>query len=255
MTQKFNIRFLPFLVIPAVASLLLLGSAHYVVGQDGGGGGGGGAGVGGGDGDGDAGQVPVLDNGNDGAATGGGGGTTGGADGEIDSVEPIRLEFEIPDRRNQGFVGATAPGIEDINTNESGFVGPLTGDPDGENAEGRFIGGGTNAGIGNRTATTSSAELQENGFSVQRRGIRTRLRPAFAAPTVPSIVAERRFQSRMTRQPVVRQFGQGVTISIGNKTAVMSGFVSSTSEREIIKRQLRLEPGVYKIEDRTVIAK
>jgi len=255
MTQKFNIRFLPFLVIPAVASLLLLGSAQAVFAQDGGGGGAVGGGFGGGAGDGDAGQVPALDGDDGNAAAGGGGGTGGTGDGEIDSVEPIRLEFEIPDRRNQGFVGATAPGIDDAASPESGFVGPITDDPTGDDAEGRFIGGGTNAGIGNRTATTSSAELQENGFSVQRRGIRTRLRPAFAAPTIPSFVAERRFQSRMTRQPVVSQFGQGVTISIGNKTAVMSGFVRSTSEREIIKRQLRLEPGVYKIDDRTVVTR
>lgn len=257
MTQKFNIRLLPFWLVPVVASLILLGSVHTADAQVGGGPGGGGAD--GGAGDGDGGQVPpVVDNGDGGApATGGGGGGGGGgtADGEIDSVEPTRLEFDIPDRRNQGFVGATAPGLDDAAAPQSAFVGPITDAPTGDDAEGRFIGGGTNAGVGNRTATTSTAELQENGFTVQRRGIRTRLRPAFAAPSVPNFVAERRFQSRMTRQPVVSQFGQGVRISIGNKTAVMSGFVNSRSEREIIKRQLRLEPGVYKIDDRTVVAR
>lgn len=171
-------------------------------------------------------------------------------DGEIDEVEPLRLTREILDRRNQGFVGPTAPGIE-----EEGFIGPRTGDPDSEVAEGRFIGGGTNDGLGQRTGTTTSRDLQENGFTVQRRGIRSRLRPAFAAPRTPAYVTERRFQNRMTRQPVVRNFGQGVTVTVSNRTAVLTGVVSSNAEREIIKRQLRLEPGVYGIEDRTTTAR
>jgi len=231
MIREFNLRSLPFLVAAMVACLLF-GSANMAYGQ------------------GDIPDIPdqQQDGGNTGNANGG---SDEAADGQIDAVEPTRLEFEIPDRRNQGFVGATAPGIADAGNETQSFVGPLTDEPDGEVAEGRSIGGDTNAGIGNRTATNSSVQLQENGFTIQRQSIRTRLRPAFAAPRTPSYVAERRFQSRMTRQPVVRQFGQGVTVSIANRTAVLTGVVRSNAEREIIKRQLRLEPGVYSIDDRT----
>ena len=58
MTQKFNIRLLPFWLVPVVASLILLGSVHTADAQVGGGPGGGGAD--GGAGDGDGGQVPPV---------------------------------------------------------------------------------------------------------------------------------------------------------------------------------------------------
>ena len=50
-------------------------------------------------------------------AGGGGGDIAGG--GDLETVEPIRLGFDIEDVRNQGFVGPAAPTIE-----ENGFVGP-----------------------------------------------------------------------------------------------------------------------------------
>ena len=184
--------------------------------------------------------------------TGNTGGDGIGGDGELEEIEPIRLIREIEDRRNQGFVGPTAPGIVD-----TGFMGPQTGEPDGDVAEGRFVGGGTNEGLGFRSATASTppAPLDQNGFIVQRRSMRSRLRPSFAAPSTPSFVTAQRFQSRMTRQPVVRNFAQGVTISVANRTAVLSGVVNSNAERSIIKRQLMLEPGVYRIDDRTTVAR
>ena len=245
MFRAFNFSQLHLLVIPAVVFLLLIGSGETTFAQVDGGGlppapvpaG-------------DGGVPPVADGGGDGAtgADGVGGGTD--SDGMIEAVEPVRLEFDIPDRRNQGFVGQTASGINDI-----GFVGPQTGDPDTTDgiAEGRFIGGEVNADLGNRSATQSTP-LQENGFTVQRRGIRSRMRPAFAAPQLSGAVTTSRFISRMTRQPVVRQMGQGISVSISNRTAVLTGVMTSNAEREIIKRQLRLEPGVYRIDDRTTIA-
>jgi len=223
--------------------------------QIGGGGGGGGDAGGGGV---DFGDQGFVDDGGadqgDGGADGGGGQITGG---EQQEVEPIRLTREIEDRRNQGFVGPTAPYIE-----ANGFIGPLTGDPDNESnpEDGRFVGGGVNDGRGDRAASESSVLLdrgftpEENGFTVERRSIRTRLRPAFAAPRRSGAVTGARFQARMTRQPVVRNFGQGVSISVSNRTAVLTGQVGSQAEKEIIKRQLRLEPGVYRIDDRTTIA-
>ena len=165
-------------------------------------------------------------------------------------VEPLRLEFEIEDRRNQGFVGPTAPGIEEL-----GFVGPANPNNTlGGLGEDRFVGGGTNAGLGGRAATTPNAQLQENGFTVVRQGIRARLRPSFSSPQMPSAVVESRFQSRMSRQPVVRNLGTGMSVRMNGRTAVLSGVVGSEAERQIMKRQLRLEPGVYRIEDNTTIS-
>lgn len=195
------------------------------------------------------------DTGIDGGVDGGGvdagidgGGGGGGADG-FAGVDPTTLDVAIEDQRNQGFVGATAEGIQ-----TNGFIGPIGQDtiiPIGDN---RSIGGGVNDGLGQRDSNESSVLIDENGFSVERRGIRARLRPAFAAPSTPSFVTVSRFQSRIARQPVVRNFGQGVSISVSNRRAVLTGQVRSQAEREIIKRQLRLEPGVYGIDDRTTIA-
>ena len=247
MFRAFNLHQLPLLVIPAVVFLIVIGSGDATFAQVFDGGGtppvvtDGGAPVGG---DGAGAAVDGA-----GAGTGGTGGTD--SDGMIEAVEPVRLEFDIPDRRNQGFVGSTAAGID-----SRGFVGPQTTDPDTADgiAEGRFIGGNVNVDLGNRPATQATP-LQENGFTVQRRGMRSRMRPAFAAPQMSGAVTTSRFVSRMTRQPVVRQFGQGVSMTISNRTAVLTGVMTSNAEREIIKRQLRLEPGVYRIEDRTTNAR
>ncbi len=197
------------------------------------------------------GNIPITDPGLQDQGDTGNTNTGGGeGDGEIDSVDPIRLGFDIEDMRNQGFVGPTAP-----YTAENGFVGPPSDNNQlGGLAEERFTGGGTNSDLGNRSATTTSRNLQENGFTVIRKSIRSRLRPAFAAPSTPGFVAVSRFQSRMLRQPVVRNFGSGINVTISNRTAVLTGTVRTEAERQIIKRQLRLEPGVYRIEDRTKVA-
>ena len=185
-----------------------------------------------------------------GAAGAGGGGAVGAADGQIEPIEPDRITFDIIDERNQGFVGSTAEIIS-----QNGFIGtPSQGGPNLAE-EGRSDGGGINAGRGVRTATASGVQVQENGFVVQRQGLRSRLRPSFAAPATPGRVAERRFQSRMARQPVVQSMGQGINITVTNRVAIMRGVVSSEAERQIVKRQLRLEPGVYGIDDQTSLAR
>lgn len=236
-----------------LAAFLLCFSADNCLAQ-GGGGGQGGGGQGGG-------QVPTIpDTGNIGNQGGGGvdtGGDTGDAadgggtetDGVLDTVEPFTLEFDIEDRRNQGFVGATAEQIS-----AQGFVGPPSQTTGPALTEDSTIGGNVNSGLGQRNATTSNATLQENGFTVQRQGIRSRLVPSFAAPRTPGFVAASRFQARIVRQPVVSQMAQGIRVSVSNRTATMTGFAASQAQRDIIKRQLRLEPGVYKIVDQTKIA-
>ena len=249
---------LKLILLPIVAGLLLVSLQGTVAAQPGGGGGTGGGNGGqfdqGGFDDFDPnafqnqGFDPTAQQDTGQQDTAGGGGET--SDGEIEQVEPFRLNFEIEDRRNQGFVGPTAEVI-----NAQGFVGPPSESTQLPLGEDRSIGGTVNAGRGSRTATTSSRVLQENGFTVQRQGMRSRLRPAFAAPRTPGYIAESRFQSRMVRQPVVRTMGLGITVTVNNRTAILTGTVGSEAERQIIKRQLRLEPGVYGIDDRTSISR
>lgn len=233
-----------FLAALLVATTAFTDSARA---QQGGGGGGGGGGVGGG--------VPALpqqpttpvpDNGGGNDAAAGGGG--GASDGTLETVDPFRLEFNIEERRNQGFVGPTAQIM-----NERGFIGTPSEQSALPLAEDRSIGGGVNNGLGVRGAPNSSINNQENGFTVQRQNLRARLRPAFAFPQTPNYVVASRFQNRIARQPVVQQMGQGVKISIANKTATLTGSVSSDAERQIMIRQLRLEPGIYKIVDQTFV--
>jgi hypothetical protein len=255
--SRFKLILLPVLVVLLLFSLQGTTAAQGTPGGGGGNGGGNGGPFDPGEFDGTN-PNPFQDQGFDptaqqdqagGTGTGGGGGADTG-DGELEQVEPFRLNFEIEDLRNQGFVGPTAEVI-----NAQGFVGPPSESTQLPLGEDRSIGGTINAGRGSRTATTSSRVLQENGFTVQRQGIRSRLRPAFAAPKTPGYVAESRFQSRMVRQPVVRTMGLGITVTVNNRTAVLTGTVGSEAERQIIKRQLRLEPGVYGIDDRTSIAR
>lgn len=194
-------------------------------------------------------QIP--DAGGDAVGGGAGGGSTA-SDGTLETVDPFRLEFNIEERRNQGFVGPTAQII-----NESGFIGTPSEQSALPLAEGRSIGGTVNDGRGVRAAPNSSVgttiNSQQNGFTVQRQGIRAKLRPDFLAPQTPNYVIESRFQNRIARQPVVQRMGQGVMISVANKTATLTGSVSSDAERKIMIRQLRLEPGIYKIVDQTSV--
>lgn len=226
-SQRMTSR-LPFFLLALVGALCLL-SGSAVAQLDGGG------------------TIEDLQNLQDAGDTGDG--STGGGDGELDTVEPVRIGLEIENVRNQGFVGPSAPLLED-----NGFVGPASeNNPLDGIGEGRFAGGGVNEGLGGRTATTSSAELQDNGFTVVRQSLRAKLVPAFATRQTPGWVAESRFHSRISRQPVVRDLGAGVTVTVRNRRAILSGAFHSEAERDVIKRQLRLEPGIYGIDDQTSI--
>ena len=257
-----SLRFVRWSIQVAALVLLFCCCSDHCFAQGGAGGGGGGGGQGGQGGQ-VGGQIPTVpttgdfgDQGVGGAGNVGtdtGTGTDGGGtetDGVLDTVEPFTLEFDIEDRRNQGFVGATAEQIS-----AQGFVGSPSQVTGPELAEERTIGGNVNNGRGQRNATNSNATLQENGFTVQRQGIRSRLVPSFSAPRTPGFVAASRFQARIVRQPVVSQMAQGITVSVSNRTATMTGVAASQAQREIVKRQLRLEPGVYQIVDQTKITR
>ena len=190
-------------------------------------------------------------------------------------VEPVELELggDVEDTRNQGFVGATADRVQEL-----GFVGAsseTSGPPlsdgatfgggvnnSGTQAGGggggnQFQGGGFNGGFGGQNQLGGGTQ---NGFQVIRRNLRANLVPRFEVAPVSNEQTAVRFQSRIARQPVPRssvQNGAGlsmqgspissVNVEVENRTAVLTGYVGSPSERDRWERQLRLEPGVDKI--------
>lgn len=180
-------------------------------------------------------------------------------------VDPRVLDLggDREDVRNQGFVGATAD-----RSQEQGFVGAATSSSGPPLADGATFGGGVNGGTsgglgGNRGNFAAGGGFGQGGFGQQgfgassqngvqviRRNLRGRLVPRFSSPVVSSNQLSERFLQRLSRQPSTAATGGDIRISIENKTATLTGFVDSTEQRDQIERQLRLEPGVYQIENR-----
>jgi len=207
-----------------------------------------------------------TDGGNGDFDNGGGLGTGGdnssndsGAFGDDAEFGQVLGGEDTVDERNQGFVGSTGTRIQ-----ENGFIGPpgeSTGPP---LADGATFGGGTNdvgtagggGGGGNQNRNTGFGGVtgQVKGFEVFRSNVRANLRPKFSSPQVSNYQIVDRFQSRIRRLPDMNTDGSGVQISISNRTATIAGYVRSAEESNRIERQLRLEPGVYKIDNQTRIA-
>ena len=200
---------------------------------------------------GDAGQVPVQQA--DPSERGGnvsGVGEGVGDLGQTVQLDPFNVE-PIDDLRNQGFVGVTASRIQD-----KGFIGrpgELIAPP---LAEGAFeagtgvnessnpvvsIGGGN---IGGQGAGFSPAQ---EGVVITRRGMRSRVQASFYAPQIPAQQITSRFANRISLQPGPQTPTRNYTINVQNRTAVLNGSVNTRAESERLERQLRLEPGVYKI--------
>lgn len=225
---------------------------------------GGGGGIGGGvpvDGGGNVGGDFA---GNDAGNIGNDGGNDGGNFGDDAGFGEVLGGAATSDQRNQGFVGSTGTQIQ-----ESGFVGPpgeTTGPPlaDGANFGGGVNdvslanggGGGNNAARGNNRNTGFGITGQQGivkGFEVLRSSVRANLRPQFASPTVTPVQIQNRFQQTIRRLPSMTTDGNGVTISIVGTTATITGVVGSESESNRIQRQLRLQPGVYRIDNQTQV--
>ena len=233
------------------------GGGGAVDGGNGGGTGGGGTGGGvGGGGDGGDGGGAVNNN----FLGGGGAGTTDGGE-NVNLDGAAELDFGgVPDMRNQGFVGATAPGIT-----ENGFVGAGS-QTFGELAEGATFGGGVNdsatssipSGSGGGGAGGGGAggfNGANAGGSVIRSNLRTRLRPAFAAPSIPPRVVEGNFNSNLARQPTAQSLVGRYQVRIENKTAIVTGVVDTQADADRLIRQLRLQPGVYGIVSQLQVAR
>ena len=194
-------------------------------------------------------QEPVTDTGNQGS--GETGNISDSGDGSLDLSESLDIGF-LDDTRNQGFIGATAPGIQ-----ERGFVGAASDNSGPALAEGATFGGGVNdtvGGGGGGGARGNAGQGQgfgaaqdQNGFTVIRRSLRAQLRPRYDVKRVAPDVISSRFNNRFYRLPESDQFAGKFSISIENRTATIDGAVRSQEESDRIVRQLRLEPGVYKI--------
>ena len=85
--------------------------------------------------------------------------------------------------------------------------------------------------------------------------MRTRLRPAFAAPSIPSRVVEGNFNSNLARQPTAQSLVGRYQVRIENKTAIVTGVVDTQADADRLIRQLRLQPGVYGIVSQLQVAR
>lgn len=240
-----------WILAAAFSTLILFSTSVSTQAQD----------VGGGDGGGQVG---------DGGTVGGGANQTGGQTATLRGNDGIvgderNVEIEISDDvRNQGFVGATATSILNGRTSSDahalernpGFVGsasdssgpPLT---DGANFGGGNVnqgstfggGGGQGGGRGGFGGATQGQVI------VPRRSVRAQLRPSFYSPRPTSQVVSQRFNNHFLRQPGTQNLNGRYTITIQNRTATINGSVPNRFENERLMRQLRLQPGVYNIQN------
>jgi hypothetical protein len=205
-------------------------------------------------------------------------GTTGGTSGggaASNSSQPLNLDNQLNitpttptavDERNQGFIG---PNAQQIIT--QGFVGASTQLSGAQPADGTSFGGGVNTqgagaggGVGGSQglrATGAAGGLGRNamgglgGFgggatAGVRRNVRNRLVNQVQVNRVPAAEVAQRFTTRLDRIPLAVNAGNDVKIALENGTAVLIGSVPSSEAASRIERQLRLEPGVYKIDNR-----
>ncbi|MFT5304158.1 MAG: hypothetical protein ACI87E_002650 [Mariniblastus sp.] len=207
-------------------------------------------------------QVHAQVDGTGGATTGGDvgtdttGNTTNAPDASIGEgrggVGDIGGSIDIettPDQRNQGFIGQTAEGIQSL-----GFIG-RPGEISGPGlSDDATLGGGVNDSIQNNFNIGSNNAGAQNGFSVTRRNVRARIRPRFYAPQRSPNQVVSQFQNRFISQPGSTIAPESYTIRVENKTAFLSGAVRNQAESQRLVRQLRLEPGVYKIDNQLQVA-
>lgn len=187
-----------------------------------------------------------------GGQTGGQGANVGATNANVtldDGTVDLDTDLDItslPDQRNQGFVGSRADRII-----SQGFIGAssvLSGPGLSEDAT---FGGGVN-GNGAQAITGGGGGGgggggQQIGFTITRRGIRARLRPVFAFPQISAQQVVHRFDDHLSRQPLARDLVGQYSITIEQRTATLKGSVKTRGDADRLVRQLRLEPGVYKI--------
>ena len=133
-----------------------------------------------------------------------------------------------------GFVGSTAEAVGGPASTGGGGTGGGT-----RGGGGGFRGGGNGQ--------------NPNGLTINRdRQIRSRLVASFNPRPNTARQMTSRFSRRVAAMPRIRDAGS-VNVSIQNGTAVLTGTVRDARQAEAIERQLRLEPGVNRIENRTKV--
>lgn len=176
--------------------------------------------------------------------------STSGGDGIIDPTTN-NVDIELSENtRNQGFVGATAPGIS--TESDAGFVGAVSEQSGPDLVEDASFGGGVNNVA--PVVPVLGANGEVNSFSVVRKSIRARLVPNFYAPATPGNQVSTRFQNRLSRQPGSQFSGSSYSVTVSDRTAYIRGSVNSTADSQRLERQLRLEPGVYQIVNELSVA-
>jgi len=181
---------------------------------------------------------------------GGGGGTA-----NIEGAADLDFGGSTEDNRNQGFIGATSDRVT-ANT----FVGS-TSQTFGALAEEGTFGGGVNAGtafsipgggggggVGGNAGGGGGAAggfTGTNSGSVFRSNMRTRLRPAFAAPVISPRATEYNFNNQLARQPSAQSLVGRYQVSMQNGIVTVTGVVDSRADADRLIRQLRLQPGIY----------
>ncbi len=182
-------------------------------------------------------------------------------DGDVDPVDAVKLETS-DDTRNQGFVGSTATRVT-----EFGFVGASSETSGPPLAEGATFGGGVNTGgaaggAGGGRGAAGGGQIgqgfggagTQNGFSVTRQSLRARLVPSFSAPVVSSAEVADRFNASFARLPESLIMSGQYQVSVNNRTATITGFVPTRADSDRLVRQLRLQPGIYKIDNQLQVA-
>ncbi len=165
-------------------------------------------------------------------------------------------QFEFEEITN-AYVGSTAATI-----GEDGFVGSLQQDMTGQT--GGTGGGGTTGGAsGLRNSGAGqglNAGLGGIGGSqfvqqIPRGGVRARLVNGMGSVRPEGQFVRQRVESRLMRTPVMQTTSlAGISISIDNGTATLTGVASSRDAADRLVRQLRLEPGVYRIDNLLTVA-
>ncbi len=185
--------------------------------------------------------------------------TTGGEAPDISIGDQVTIDLS-ENTRNQGFVGALAPNIVD-----RGFVGAASDLTGPALAEGASFGGGVNgtggAGGGRATAAAGGRGGQQAGFgaalnsgvTVTRRSLRSRVRPVFTAPALPAAEVSSRFSNTFYRLPKALDFSGQFNVSVENRTAIITGSVATEADADSLVRQLRLQPGIYQIDNQLKI--
>ncbi len=83
----------------------------------------------------------------------------------------------------------------------------------------------------------------------QQRSVRTRLSSGIQVTPLAASSVGNSVNSRLASMPTTSRF-TGINVQMDGRTAILTGLVSSESDKRMARLLVRLEPGVSKIEDR-----